>query len=323
MDAREDPPTGIPSQRDPERRPPSRSLSSFLEQEDATVLNVVRGAAPGTRRLFVGDRGGEAVRFVVAVAPADQPGSLAAVAREEQVLTTLRRVLPPTLLESVPTVLGHVIVEGESDGLVMTGVRGLDPSGAPDEHHGSRTSLVAVSTWLEELRAVAQGPPAPIDLGQSATESTLTPYAGLARISSTFGQVRAARDRVASSDVVPTVTHGCLCPRHVRLEGSTVVGVDDWGLASLTGCPVRDIGVHAVRVAQSRLPEVMLGRSAYAANMRRFVTLGLGAVGVPRRLWRDVLLLAQLELALDSLARGDPEGVSLLHQTAQATPDDH
>lgn len=323
MNANDNSAPGIPPQRDREWQPPSRSLTAFLEQEQATVLNVVRGAAPGTRRLFIGDRSGESVRFVVAVATRDQQATLTAVAREEQVLTTLRRVLAPTLQETVPQVLGRLVVDGESDGLVLTGAPGLNPSGASDEHHGSRTSLGAVSAWMNALRSAAQGPAAPVDLGESATESTLTPYAGLARISSTFGQVRAARNRLAQVEVVRTITHGCLCPRHVRIEGSAVVGVDDWSLASLTGDPTRDIGICAARVAGSRLPEVMLGRTAYAANMRRFVTAGLSEIGVPRRLWRDVLLLTQLELALESLSRGDPQGVSLLHETAQATPPDH
>ncbi len=323
MNANENSAPGIPPQRDRDRRPSARSLADFLEQEQATVLNVVRGAAPGTRRLFVGARSGDSVRFVVAVAQRDQPTSQAAVAREEQVLAALQRVLPPPIEDTVSMVLGRIVVDGESDGVVMTAVPGLHPSGASDEHHGSRTSLGAVSAWLNALRSVAQGPAAPVDLGESATESTLTPYAGLARISSTFGQVREARDRLGQVEVARTITHGCLCPRHVRIEGSAVVGVDDWSLASLTGDPTRDIGICAVRVADSRLPEVMLGRSAYAANMRRFVTAGLSEIGVPRRLWRDVLLLAQLELALDSLSRGDPHGVSLLHETAQATPPDH
>ena len=110
-------------------------------------------------------------------------------------------------------------------------------------------------------------------------------------------------------------------PRH-RCRAPSTGATDDCRASSYRD-PTRDIGIHAVRVAESRLPEVMLGRSAYAANVRRFVTVGLAAIGVPRRLWRDVLLLAQLELALDSLGRGDPEGVSILHQTAQATPEDH
>jgi aminoglycoside phosphotransferase (APT) family kinase protein len=99
-----------------------------------------------------------------------------------------------------------------------------------------------------------------------------------------------------------------------------VVGVDDWGHASQSGDPLRDLGRFAVRLADRRLAEVVAGRTSYARTVRRLVAAGLERTALPPQLWRDVLVLAQLELAVESLDRGDPSAFSLLLTAVRALP---
>ena len=129
--------------------------------------------------------------------------------------------------------------------------------------------------------------------------------------------LRSRCERLADFEVPQTLTHGCLCRRHVIAAGA-VGGVDDWGLGSPAGDPLRDLGRFAVSVADARLPEVLAGRTSFATGIRHFVTSTLGRTPVPRKLWREVLLLTQLELAFEALERGDPHGMARLSRSVRA-----
>ena len=41
---------------------------------------------------------------------------------------------------------------------------------------------------------------------------------------------------------------------------------------------------------------------------------------MPTRLWRDVLVLAQFEVAITDLSRGEPAGLSLLKEALEPVP---
>ena len=76
----------------------------------------------------------------------------------------------------------------------------------------------------------------------------------------------------------------------------------------------QDVGVG---VAGGRLPEVLAGRSTFAAEIRTFLGAVLVHTSVPPQLWREVLVLAQLELATESLERADPNGMHLLSRAVR------
>jgi aminoglycoside phosphotransferase (APT) family kinase protein len=159
-----------------------------------------------------------------------------------------------------------------------------------------------------------------VNLGAEAAASVLARYSGSTRLGPALDSIQRARRRLSQFEAPRTLTHGCLCLRHTKTFDGAVIGVDDWGMASPAGEPLRELGGFAVRVADGRLPEVVAGRTSYAGVVRSFVTSGLERTELPRQLWREVLVLSQLELALEDLDRGDPEGITLLMTAVRALP---
>ena len=148
----------------------------------------------------------------------------------------------------------------------------------------------------------------------------MTRYRGAAQLVPAIGSLVRARRRLEAVEVTSTATHGCLCRQHVCHDGNSVTGVDDWGLGSPASDPVRDLGRFSVDLAGAQLPEAMAGRTRRARVVRHAVVSGLESLGAPSKLWRDVLLLAQLEVATDGLDRGDRRGVALVKEIVQALP---
>lgn len=287
----------------------TEQLSAFLERRGVKALNVVRGTAPSTRRFLVGEPDTGLVRYAVAIGPAAPRPNPVDVERE--ILLDFEGRLRPALSRTLPRVVQDVAVESERVGLVLTGVPGLSAVSGHRSDVAARLFLQAVGEWLAALWQDSAGAKIQVTLGARAAQSLRSNHSGAERLEPALASILRARSQLAELEVVTTLTHGCLCPRHAMTTGDTVTGVDDWGTAG-TGDPLRDLGRAAVHIAADRLPEVLTGRTSFAGAVRHFVTSGLALSGVPRLLWREVLVLTQLELAGEAVNRGDPHGPVLL-----------
>ncbi|HET8603394.1 MAG TPA: hypothetical protein VFM09_05650 [Marmoricola sp.] len=284
------------------------TIDRFLERNHAMVVDVLPGATSSSRRLLVGRRPGGPLTHAVAVGTdgTDQP-----LATEERALRAVP-ALPPELARTLPRVVERVRVDARHDGLVLTAVPGLSRQapGSPEVRPGQL--LVQVSDWLGLLWRGTAGPEGSAALAVQSLPAFLERYDDSARLRSALVHLRAARDRLGQFEVQRTLRHGCLCLRHVRLGPERVIGVDDWSLGSPSANPLLDLGAFAARLAGPRLPETVAGRTSYAGNFRQFLSGGLARLGLPRSLWRDVLLLAQFETAFAALERGEPDQIALL-----------
>lgn len=293
-------------------------FARFLEAHRVTVLDVVPGAAWGSRRLLVGDPTSGHVSYATTVSqPTSEPGP---TAREETVLTEGRRMLDGAVRNTLPESVAHVEVFTNLDALVVTGVPGLRPSGQRPDTPRPEVIATAMEGWLTELWQQSSGARQQVTLGRSAVEVLIGRYAGTAQLANALQLLRVTRSRLDDLEVSRTLTHGCLCLRHVMFGQDRVVGVDDWGLGSPTGDPLRDLGEFAVRVAGSRLPEVLAGTSPFAIPLRQLVSNGLSLLGLPRSIWRHVLLLAQLEVSISALERDNHDEMMLLVRSVEALP---
>lgn len=292
------------------------TIDAFLGRHGASVIDVLPGADPSTRRLLVAPRAttgpttGPITGPTHAVAVSTQ-GTEDALLLEERVLRVAAGLLPLELSRTLPRVVGRVRMGQQRPAVVLSAVPGLGRtvSGAATR---PGQLLAAVSDWLALLwRETASGNTAP-PLGAQALSDFLARYGGWTRLRLAPLQLQAARDRLAAFPVPRTLVHGCLCPRHVRFGATRVVGVDDWSLASTEGNPLSDLGAFAARLAGHQLPEVVAGTTPAAGLYRQFIGMGLSRLGLPRSLWRDVLLLSQFEIAAWALERGEPEQMTLL-----------
>jgi hypothetical protein len=293
-------------------------FARFLESRHVTVLDVVPGAARGTRRLLVGDPSSGQVSYATTVSqPTGEPGP---TAREELVLTEVRPGLSGSLRQTLPEPVAHVEVFTNLDALVVTGVPGLRPLGQRPDPPPPQVVATAMQAWLHGVWQQTSGENKQVTLGRSAIEVLIGRYAGTAQLANALELLRATRARLDDLEVPGTLTHGCLCPRHIMFEQDQVVGVDDWGLGSPDGDPLRDLGEYTVRLAGTRLPEVLTGTSPFAVPLRQLVANGLGRLGLPRSIWRHVLLLAQLELTISALEQGNHDEMLLLVRSVEALP---
>ncbi|MGA9749299.1 MAG: hypothetical protein WBQ50_17735 [Nocardioides sp.] len=295
-----------------------RVLEELLLQQRLVIVDVIAGAGPGTRRLFLGDGRNSGLRLAVSIAHA--AGGDEAVAHEAKALTRLDEVLPERLAGSVPQIREWVLGPRESRALVVSAVPGLPSTSQPPRRTAStRQSLDALLDWLGTLWDVTVGPPIGSELGRDPVDLALSRYRGAAKVRPAIGTLLRARGRLAQLEVVSAMTHGCLCAKHVFI-GDGRVGVDDWGLATSHGDPLRELGRYAVDMTDHRLPEVFESRTRFAAHVRRGVCSGMELLDAPTKLWRDVLLLAHFEVALTELGRGDASRLSLLHEAVRVLP---
>jgi hypothetical protein len=286
----------------------------FLRERNLAILDIRGGVAPESRRLLLGRPDTSRVRCVVALTPGPRESS--AVATEERVLRHAHGTLRGTLRAAIPHVEGHVEVYTSLEGLLLTAVPGLTVGSRRRTARRTRELLGAVPHWITGVWHDSAAGTATVDLGAQDAQTVLTRHHPIPRLEPALDAIRRARLRIAEYDVPLTLTHGCLCPDHVFLTDAGI-GVDDWGAGSTAGNPLRDVGRFALGVAGGRLPEVLAGRSAFAGEIRQFMTAVLVHTPVPAQLWREVLVLAQLELATESLERADPNGMQLLSRAVR------
>ena len=91
-----------------------------------------------------------------------------------------------------------------------------------------------------------------------------------------------SRSAVADITIARTLTHGCLCPRHVWISDGRVAGVDDWGLGSVPGrtrCVTSAVGRRLGAHPDRRRPRGEQSRAAAPGG--NWSPDGLGLVGHP------------------------------------------
>jgi hypothetical protein len=293
-------------------------LDGFLATAGVAILDVTRGAAADTRRLLLGDPEAQTLAYSVAVA--DHADAAPAIDSEVRMLSELRSRVSPDVLTTLPGIVARVAV-GDRPGVVMTAASGRLPrrrdDAAPDPGE-----LAAVGSWLDALWHTTSGLPGPVDLGRQAADELLARCVGLRRLSPALGAVHHARLRIGRLQCRRTAMHGCLCPRHVQVRDGAVTGVDDWGRAGFGGEPLRDLGSYAVRSAGPRLADAVADRSEATHPLRDFVRAGLTGAGLPADGWRDVLVLAQVERAVDDLEHGRVDEIGRLAAMVDALPPD-
>lgn len=298
------------------RVPPyaSGNFRDFLTEHDLTILDVRAGAAPGSRRLLLGRPESGVATWAVALAPAG--ADVSAVANERRVLARAHDVLRDGVRAALPRPDRAVEVYSCLDGLLLTAVPGLHAGNRPRTTRRMRDLLTAVTRWVVALWQDSASGTAPVDLGTRDVDAVLMRHQPLPRLEPALDAIRRAAIRLGRYDVPQTLTHGCLCPAHVLLSDGGL-GVDDWGAGADSGDPLRDVGRFALHVAGGRLPEVLVGRSAFAGEIRQFMTAVLLHTSVPPQLWREVLVLSQLELAAQALENADPNGMHLLSRAVR------
>jgi hypothetical protein len=251
------------------------------------------------------------------------PQDTGSVDDEYVLLEQVTSVLSPGLRRSLPRFLERVDVYGSDDGLLLTAVPGL--GGAKDARRataGVPQLLEALPGWLAALWSESRSGLAPTDLGRDAVDAMLAHRDRARPPQPSLESLRQARERLADIEVPRTVTHGCLCRRHVTVGSDGVPGVDDWGLGNLAGDPLRDLGRLTLDLVGSRLPEVIEGKTPFAAMIRHFMSEAIGRhLDVTPLPWREVLVLSQVELSLEALGRTDPNNLVRLSGAVRALHD--
>jgi len=303
-------------------------LPDFLERQQLQVLDVVPAAAPSGRRLLVGSATTE--RRVMSIAVAEIGPPSAALDREEAVLEGLRTRVDSNLARTIPRVLQRVQAGPSSIGLAVTTPQDREATVVPEPRRPTHNRLRkdaplvldAVGAWLGELWAqTRQGEPAPAAVGAAGARWLVDLYPPISRTAVGLDDLLRAQRYLGSQLVPRTAVHGCLCPRHVQIAHGRVVAVEDWGLGSLGSDPLIDLGGFAVRFAGNRLEDALGGRSAFGKAVRRFVTTGLDRAGLPPRMWRELLMLAQLDRAHRAATRGDADPSLLISMLVRVLPE--
>lgn len=284
-------------------------LQTFLSSGRLEIIDVARGAALGTRRLVVGKQ--QTSRPIYVVSAAISPDGEPQIEAEARHLVQLRHVVRPALRDTLPSIVGRVEVSDLS-GVVLTAVPGLHTrsSGRPLPVVNETGPVLA---WLTMLWSDTAGKTAPVEFGREAHDLLLDRFAGSRRAAAALGALDRSRTALADRETARTVSHGCLCPRHLRVRDGHTIGADDWGKASFGADPLRDIGTWVVRAAGPGIVGVFAGRTPYGRSLRDFVVAGLAYWGLSSRLWRDVLVVALAEEAVHRLEEKDGTALDLLN----------
>jgi hypothetical protein len=296
-------------------------LEAFLDRRGLEVIDVVPGAGHLGRRLLLAAPG--ATRATTAVAIADADDSRRAAENEQEVLQQLRATTDTELTVTIPRVLQRVRASRSAVGLVLELPK--TPTGQDTVTRGRTENqnvlllLKAVDAWLELFESrTACDRLLPAEVGTAGVLWLTGLYPDCRMGAGLDGIIRAQR-LLSAHDVRRTAVHGCLCPRHVTVSADRgrVEAVDDWGLASVAGDPLVDLGGFAVRLAGDRLGEVLDGRTTFARTVRSFVTAGLTRLGLPGRLWRELLLLAQVDRAHHAAGHSEADHSLLITNLAR------
>jgi len=294
-----------------------RDLDAFLADHGIEVLDVTSGAASGTRRLILGRLGDPQPTHAVALA--NTAAAVDAVETESRHLEELHGRLGLVMRATIPSAVEQVRVTG-LPAVVVTAVPGLRAVSDEQTRSGVRAEAGAVQAWLAQLWQETADDAEPVDLGRDVLHLLRSRSRRISGMADTLRAVDHAYARLSSFTVARTVSHGCLCRHHVFVHDGVVSGVDNWGASDLRGDPLRDLGHWVVRSTGRHLDQVMAARTPLNRSLRDFVIAGLAVWAIPQTSWRDVLLLAEAELAGKALQDGDYGAMELLTKVARAMP---
>jgi hypothetical protein len=299
------------------RRTVMRDLSAFLADHGIEILDVRSGTASGTRRLILGRVGDPQPTHAVVVA--NTQDAVAALETESRHLEELQGRLGPAMRITVPSPVEQLEVAG-LPALVVTAVPGH--RAFPDEtlRSGARAEADAVQSWLAQLWRETADEPDTVDLGRDVLELVRSRSRRVSGMADTVRAVDRAYARLSEFSIPRTASHGCLCRQHVFVEEGVVTGVDSWGASQLRGEPLRDLGHWVVRSTGRHLDQVIAARTPLNRTLRDFVIAGLAVWAIPPTYWRDVLFLAETELAVKALQGGDYTAMELLTKISRALP---
>jgi hypothetical protein len=280
------------------------------------------------------DRYGPA--FVVKV-PTTQPAHQ--VVRDEGDLLEALSALPlGKLADTLPRPVGYLPV-GDLAALVSTAVAGTPMT---VRYHAWRHTAVrrrvmqdfaAAGAWLAELQTrTASGTSRATLLTESLTTiaARFPDHPGLA---TARRRLKSAAARLAAHHTPQTVVHGDFWFGNLLVDRDRVVGVVDWESGSLSGEPLRDLARFAVsyalyldrhtrrgrRVAGHKgliagrwgggVAHLLSGTGWLGEVVRDYLVDALTRLGLPARLWREVVLAGIADVA----ATADHPGFARAH----------
>jgi aminoglycoside phosphotransferase (APT) family kinase protein len=230
------------------------------------------------------------------------------------------------LAATIPRALGYLSADG-LPALVTTALTGVPMA---VRYHGwrhtrrrraVRADFAAAGDWLAQLQARSAdgaGPVTFFDDALAAIAERFPDHTGLPDIRRGFAENAAA---LALCRTPRTVVHGDYWFGNLLLDGDRLVGVVDWESGELAGEPLRDVARFAVsyalyldrhtrpgrRVRGHRgltasawgegLVYAVTGTGWFPAVVRDYVGAALERLGLPRDLWRDVLLAGIADVA--------------------------
>jgi aminoglycoside phosphotransferase (APT) family kinase protein len=313
-----------------------QSLDELLSELDARALVIGMSRDPNAKlTVLLFPKGAAAPAFAVKLPTTASAAE--AVERERRLLVALRHLDGGPAFEAVPAVVGTLdhagfpaLVMGARPGTPMTTVyHRFRHTARPD---AVRADFAMVAAWLRGFQDATAAPAAPIDLAAGAA----------ARLRRRFGRVSGGglldrlellNDRLGATATPRTAVHGDLWCGNLLVAGGAISGVVDWEAGAERGEPLRDLVRFALAYALYLDRHTRPGRPvaghprlragdfgagiAYALDgggwfpelFRAFLVDGLGRLGVPTHLWRDVALAGVAEVA----AGADHDGFALAH----------
>lgn len=261
------------------------NLSDVLAHEVAQVSDVRRAIRPHVRRLVLTDHTGT---WRATAVVADTAAASVGVEAERHLLGELRS----HGADAVRAVLPRPLASAAYGGRPVLLVSAPPPSAesAAVTRPRPREEAAAVLHWLRDWWEATGAGAGPSGFGCATTTALLV--AGVAP--ETLRAVDDAQARLRRLRVPQAAEHGCLCRDHVRFSSGDLAWVEDWGVGHLSGEPLRDLTGYALSMAG---PDVAgaLASGELGGAIRHLLRGGLGCLHLPRRLWRDLLVLALAE----------------------------
>jgi aminoglycoside phosphotransferase (APT) family kinase protein len=249
-----------------------------------------------------------------------------AVEAEMGMLIALAEACPPSLRQTIPSVVDVVDFDGRP-ALVTTAVAGTAMTTSYMHwRHTARPALVAgdlaaAGEWLARLQDATAGASAALAMGAGVPERLRARFAGEEELEADIERLSVLQARLGANRVPRCAVHGDFWIGNVLLSGGKASGVVDWEAGAMSGEPVRDLVRFALMYAlyldrRTRPGRRVSGHSGLRAGrwgagveyatdgdgwfpdlFRQFLSEGLRALGASPASWRDAVLVGLAEVA--------------------------
>jgi aminoglycoside phosphotransferase (APT) family kinase protein len=305
-----------------------RSLWEFVEESTLhpVVVGVSKDHNAKVSMLLVSPATGRP-ELVVKVPTSRAAGF--AVEKERRTLDAVRELLPEPLRATLPRPVQMVDADGRV-AMVATAIPGtpMTVSYLARRHTADAKRVAAdlstAGSWLADLQQATAAAPAPIGLAAGLQAPLRRRYPDEHRQGELFHRLAELDARLSSASTPRTVVHGDFWFGNILLSDGRLSGVVDWEAATTSGEPIRDLARFALSYAlyldrRTRRGRPVVGHPGLRADrwgaavefaldgsgwfpdlFRGFLEDGLGRLGAPGRLWRDVALVGIAELAARS-----------------------